>query len=69
MRMQQQNPDETIEQTLRLRPADSLVSASPAFGEAACSEQQYQNQRHQQHAEQNREDCNFKDYRFVIKHD
>ena len=69
MRMQQQNPHHSVEQTLRLRPANSLESAPPAFGEAACAEQQYQNQPQQQHAEQTREDYGFKDYGFVRKHD
>lgn len=67
MRVQQQNPDDGVEQTLRLRPANSLVSAPPAFGEAACTEQQQQNQRQQQYAKQNREDYGFKDYGFVRK--
>jgi len=51
MRMQQQQPDESIAQTLRLRPANSLVSAPPAFREAAGAEQHDQNQRQQQQAE------------------
>ena len=61
VRMQEEQPDHRIEQTLRLRPANSLESAPAAFGEAASAQQEYQNRRQQQHAEQNGEDYGFKE--------
>jgi hypothetical protein len=68
MRMQPQNPDRSVDQALRLRPTNPLESAPPAFREAACAQQQDQNQRQQQPAQQNREDDGFKNYSFVRKH-
>ena len=66
--MQKQYPDERIEQTLRLRPANSVESATPTFRQAACAQQQHQKQRQQQHTEQNGEDDGFEDYGFGRKH-
>jgi hypothetical protein len=53
MRIEEQNADEGIGQTLRLRPSNPVESTPPAFREAACAQQKHQNQRQQQSAQQN----------------